>query len=106
MDIGKRITELRLLNEMKTVTALAKKSGLSQPYLSQIEKGERNCPIETLEIICRALNVTLEIFFRNEEITKKNLNYIKLIKKAENLGFSASTLNDIIESLGKATKKE
>ena len=47
MDFGKRIRELRKANGM-TLDALSAKSGLSKGYLSGIENGKVNPPVDRL----------------------------------------------------------
>lgn len=54
--IGERITHLRERLEMSG-NALAKKAGISQPYLWQIEAGEKDPPASTLKQIADALGV-------------------------------------------------
>lgn len=43
-----------------TVTELAEKAGVAQPYLSQIETGKRDGTLETMRRIAAALGVTLD----------------------------------------------
>lgn len=43
-----------------TVTELAEKAGVAQPYLSQIETGRRDGTLETMRRIAAALGVTLD----------------------------------------------
>ncbi len=43
-----------------TVTELADKAGVAQPYLSQIETGKRDGTIETMRRIAAALGLTLD----------------------------------------------
>ncbi|MED0760497.1 helix-turn-helix transcriptional regulator [Aneurinibacillus thermoaerophilus] len=62
MDIGQRVKDLRTLKGMKVVE-LAKKAHISQPYLSDIEKGRTTPSIDKLTSICEALDVTLGEFF-------------------------------------------
>ncbi len=62
MNIGKRIRELRQANNLKVVE-LAKKSHISQPYLSDIEKGRTTPSLDKLTSICEALNISLGEFF-------------------------------------------
>jgi transcriptional regulator with XRE-family HTH domain len=42
---------------------LGKTSGLPFQYLSKIERGEINTPLETLAIVAKALNVSMAAFF-------------------------------------------
>ena len=43
-----------------TVSALAEKAGIAQPYLSQIETGKREGTLQTMKKIADALGVTLD----------------------------------------------
>lgn len=43
-----------------TVSALAEKAGIAQPYLSQIETGKREGTLQTMKKIADALRVTLD----------------------------------------------
>ncbi|HTP65068.1 MAG TPA: helix-turn-helix transcriptional regulator [Geobacteraceae bacterium] len=43
-----------------TQQELAKRAGISKPYLSQIETGKRQGTIDTLSAVARALNVPLD----------------------------------------------
>ena len=54
-----------------TMEELAKKIGISQPYLSQIERGNKKCPIELLDKISKELQVDLSIFFDESRIELK-----------------------------------
>jgi DNA-binding XRE family transcriptional regulator len=53
---------MKLWREHRGLTqqALADQSGISKPYLSQIESGKRQGTVETLSAIARVLNVPLE----------------------------------------------
>lgn len=62
MDIGKRIRRLRKAGKL-TLEELARATGLSQPFISQIERDIKTPSIETLSRICAALGVTLAEFF-------------------------------------------
>ncbi|MBR1810672.1 MAG: helix-turn-helix transcriptional regulator [Clostridia bacterium] len=62
MDVGARITELRIQRGL-TVNKLANLSGISQSYLRDIELGNKNPTVEYLEYICLGLNVSLPEFF-------------------------------------------
>ncbi len=48
-------------NRGLTQQELAKRVGISKPYLSQIETGKRQGTIETLSAIARALGVPLDV---------------------------------------------
>lgn len=60
--IGRTIKELRTAKKIKQKT-LAEKCGLSQSYLSLIEKEEKEPPKETVDKICNALGIPKQILF-------------------------------------------
>ena len=66
MDVAKRITQLRTEKNI-TVNRLANLSGLSQGFVRQVELGKQNPTIESLNLICEALDISLSDFFRETE---------------------------------------
>lgn len=54
-----RIKEIRIQKEM-TQTALAKATGLSSPFLHDLENGKRNAKPATMRRIASALGCTVE----------------------------------------------
>lgn len=52
---------LRVIRERSglSVTALAREAGISQPHLTNIEKGDRQASPEVISKLARALKVTL-----------------------------------------------
>ncbi len=66
MDIGKKLKELRLVNEL-TLTDLASRCELTKGFLSQVEHNLTTPSIATLEDILEALGTNLSEFFREEE---------------------------------------
>ncbi|MBP2110285.1 helix-turn-helix domain-containing protein [Paenibacillus silagei] len=61
--IGERIRRLR--KEMNlSQEQLAERSGLHTNYVGQIERGEKNLTLETLEKVVTGLNISLEELFR------------------------------------------
>lgn len=54
-----RLQEIRKAARM-TQVQLSQKAGVSQPYLHDLEKGNRNAKPETWERIASALNCTVE----------------------------------------------
>ena len=66
MDIGKKIRELRLQNDL-TLEDLASRSELTKGFLSQLERNLTSPSISTLEDILEALGTNLSEFFREEE---------------------------------------
>lgn len=66
MDIGKKLKELRLQNDL-TLGDLASRSELTKGFLSQVERNLTTPSIATLEDILEALGSSLSEFFREEE---------------------------------------
>lgn len=60
MDIGSIIKKLRRARKI-TQTQLAKSSGITQTYLSQIENNQKEPTIPTLKLIAESLSVPLPI---------------------------------------------
>ncbi|MEK4849202.1 helix-turn-helix transcriptional regulator [Paenibacillus sp. FSL H7-0756] len=61
--IGERIRRLR--KEMNlSQEQLAERSGLHTNYVGQVERGEKNLTLETLEKVVTGLNISLEELFR------------------------------------------
>lgn len=67
MNVASRITYLREKRGL-TTNKLANLAGVSQSHLREIELGMRNPTVETLSYFCDALGVTLEEFFREEDL--------------------------------------
>jgi len=70
LKLGAKVRELRIKNHY-TLQDLANKTGLSKPFLSQIENDHVVPPIATLLKLARALNVSLSYFFQDETTTQK-----------------------------------
>ena len=66
MDIGKKIKELRLQNDL-TLEDLASRSELTKGFLSQLERNLTSPSISTLEDILEALGTNLSDFFREDK---------------------------------------
>ena len=66
MDIGKKLKELRLQNDL-TLGDLASRSELTKGFLSQVERNLTTPSIATLQDILEALGSNLSDFFREEE---------------------------------------
>lgn len=66
MDIGKKLKELRLQNDL-TLDDLASRSELTKGFLSQVERNLTTPSIATLEDIIEALGTNLSEFFHEEE---------------------------------------
>lgn len=65
MDVAQRLRELRTRLSLSQ-NQLAKRSGVAQTAVSYIERGGKNPSIDTLELLCEGLGVTLAEFFTDE----------------------------------------
>jgi len=74
MKIGTKIKELRIRQRV-TLKDLAKKTGLTTSFLSQLERDLTSPSISSLEKIAGALNTKVGYFFEREE--GKELIFIK-----------------------------
>ena len=65
MDIAKR---LKFFREQKgyTVNRLATQSGVAQSFVREIELGNKKPGVETLQELCRALDISLRDFFEED----------------------------------------
>ncbi|MCX7784533.1 MAG: XRE family transcriptional regulator [Meiothermus sp.] len=66
MQVGHLIKSRRLQMKL-TLTEVAKRSGLSVPFLSQVERGEAGLSVQSLVKIAEALGVTLNYFLNVPE---------------------------------------
>ena len=62
-QLGKRIAYLRKQKHMSQLD-LSLETGLSQSYLSELEKGKRNPTVNVLNKIAIALNIDLSNLFK------------------------------------------
>ncbi len=69
MDIGKRIKELRVKNNL-TQEELASRCELSKSFLSQLENNLTTPSLPTLMNIVEALGINMETFFKEEKNEK------------------------------------
>lgn len=76
--IGDKVRDLRLKNRL-TLQDLAGRTGLSKPFLSQIENGRVIPPVPTLLRLARALEVGMGYFFEDES----NGSKISITRKSD-----------------------
>lgn len=74
-EIIAKIKRLRK-NKRMTLTELAKVTGLTKGYLSQIEKSSKTPPFSTLDKIAYALGVDITYFFVNDENEQEDVNIV------------------------------
>lgn len=70
LKIGNKVRELRQKNRY-TLQDLAARTGLSKPFLSQIENHHVVPPVATLLKLARAFNVNMGHFFQDEQSSEK-----------------------------------
>lgn len=80
MDIGKQVKRLRESKGL-TKTRLAKLSGVSQSYISDIEAGKKKPTVEILAKICSALGISLPDFFAGEYKVDPDALYLSSLMK-------------------------
>ena len=62
--IGDRIRVYRTKTGLNQ-ESLAEKAGLHNTYIGQLERGEKNATLESIEKVARALGVSFEVLFEN-----------------------------------------
>jgi len=72
-DIGSFIRDLRE-NAQVSVRQLAERSGVSNPYLSQVERGLRKPSADVLNQIAKALRVSAEVLYVRAGILEPSEN--------------------------------
>lgn len=64
IEIGQRIRNYRLQNKLSQ-EELAEKCGLHPTYIGQVERGEKNATIESINKITAGLSISLGTLFEN-----------------------------------------
>ena len=65
MNIGKRLIGLREQCGF-TQNGLAERAGVSQTHLRRVELGQADITVGHLQLLCDAMNISLQEFFREE----------------------------------------
>ena len=65
MDVSKRIITLRKRCGL-TQNGLAERAGVSQTHLRRVELGHADITIGHLQLLCDAMSISLEEFFKDE----------------------------------------
>ncbi|HCT64756.1 MAG TPA: XRE family transcriptional regulator [Lachnospiraceae bacterium] len=78
LEVNKKITFLREQKGL-TVNKLANQAGISQSFLREIELGNKKPTIETLSLVCSALDVSLRDFF--DDSFQTNLQNDELLQE-------------------------
>lgn len=71
--IGAELRRQRKIRKMSQ-EELAKVSDVHSSYIGQVERGEKNLTIESLERILQSLNLSFSLFFQEIEQTRNNDN--------------------------------
>ena len=66
MDVSKRIITLRERCGL-TQNGLAEKAGVSQTHLRRVELGQADITVGHLQLLCDAMNISIQEFFKDEE---------------------------------------
>ena len=66
MDISKRLVVLRERCGL-TQNGLAERAGVSQTHLRRVELGQADITIGHLQLLCDAMSISLEDFFKEEK---------------------------------------
>ena len=85
MDIGKRLISLREQCGL-TQNGLAEKAGVSQTHLRRVELGQADITIGHLQLLCDAMSISIQDFFREESESDEIANaFSKLSPKQKSL---------------------
>lgn len=94
--IGFEIRDLRKARSI-TLSALAEATGLSQGYLSQIERGISSPSIKALHSISRALGVTISWFFMTTSESDTDLReYVVRASRRRKLTFVSGITDELL----------
>ena len=74
VEIGQRIRNYRIQNGLNQ-EELAEKCGLHPTYIGQVERGEKNATIESINKIVSGLDLSLSKLFENISSGEDNENY-------------------------------
>jgi transcriptional regulator with XRE-family HTH domain len=111
MDVAKRIMDLR--NEAGfSKGELARRAGLAESYIGQIESKKKHPTVDTIFRICSGLDITIQEFFLIEQdlsflpddlykfvIKKENWDTIRFIAEMKEKGMSSEGIIEILKGL-------
>ena len=98
-----KLKEIRLSQKISTYE-LSERTGIPQSTISKMENGKRKIETESLELLAKALNVSVSTFFDNDlkHNESKEKDYSLTIKEQENIDKEAQKiLNDMTLSFSK-----
>lgn len=79
-SIAERVRQLREEKGLST-NKLSTMAGLSQSYVRKLERGESKPTVESLELICEALEISLVDFLSDGDASLLQLQAISVAKK-------------------------
>lgn len=93
-----KLKEIRLSQKISTYE-LSERTGIPQSTISKMENGKRKIETESLELLAKALNVSVNTFFDNDlnhngSKEKKEKDYSLTIKEQENIDKEAQKILD------------
>jgi transcriptional regulator with XRE-family HTH domain len=102
VDVGSRIRELRTRRGL-VIEDLSRKSGLSKPYISQVETGKASPSLQTVQKLAQALGVPLTYLFVDEafgcHVTRRHERRAVSFGDPDKLVFFLSAPNRSLEML-------
>ncbi len=85
MDVSKRLVDLRKRCGL-TQNGLAERAGVSQTHLRRVERGEADITVGHLQLLCDAMNISVQDFFvENTETDELSTAISKLSPKQKTL---------------------
>lgn len=102
-SIGNRVKELRTKNKLSQ-EQLALRAEITTAYLGQIERGEKNPTVVTIERICTALGIRLSDFFSNQPFLAAEEDAVLNQILFELKGCSAAEKQEILQIIKHALK--
>lgn len=85
MDVSKRLIDLRKRCKL-TQNGLAERAGVSQTHLRRVERGEADITVGHLQLLCDAMNISIQDFFiENTEQDEFSTAISKLSPKQKTL---------------------
>lgn len=110
-NVGARIRTIRKIRGF-TQETLAEKTGLQNTYISDVERGDRNISLETLEKIIEALQVNAIDLFQfpeEKELKQELINTLKIVlsnKSTEEVETIFKIVNEIFNNFGSKSRDE
>ncbi len=99
MDVGKRLKEIRQMKGM-SIYRLSQISDVSESHIRNLERGNKNATVETLELLVRALDISLSEFFNHDEDASYLTSNEKLL-----LGYFRSLSKDTADAVAEFCEK-